>query len=559
MVPAVFVPLAALPLTASGKLDRKALPAPDLTSTEAYVAPRTPTEETIARIWSTLLRVERVGADDDFFALGGHSLLATQVVSRVRAELGVEVPLRAVFETRSLAAFAAQVAQSSTAPTGAAPPLVAGPRGERPPLSFAQQRLWTLHQFEPDSPAYHLTDTRRIAQLDVDALRGAFEHLVTRHEILRTRFPAIDDVPYQDIQPAAPFVLDVEDARGLEPDATFARVASAQHRPFDLAAAPPWRTCVVRVTDHEHVLFVTFHHIVTDGWSHDVFWRELWASYDALATGAPLPSLPALPVQYADYAAWQRRWLTGDELARQLAFWTERLQGAPEEAALPLKGPRPARSAPGLDLVMQRLDADSSAQLRALVRSEGATLFMVLLAGFRTMLARVTDQGDLVIGTPLAGRTRRELEHLVGFFINTLALRTEVRPDESFCELLAREKAGALAAYEHQDTPYELIVDALRIARRPGLNPLFQIWFVHQNTPNQAPERGERLWFESPSASKFDLAVYSHDDGDAIAFTWQFSPALFDKRTVDQLATDYALLLAKIAAHPRLTIEELLS
>jgi hypothetical protein len=481
-------------------------------------------------------------------------------VSRLRTELGVELPLRALFEARTLAAFAAVADRTAaTASPATAPALVAGPRAERPPLSFGPQRLWTLHQFEPESPAYHLTDTRRIAQLDVDALRGAFERLVARHESLRTRFPAIDDIPYQHVEPLAAFTLDVEDARGLDLDATFARITAAQRRPFDLAVAPPWRAHLVRVTDREHVLFVTLHHIITDGWSQDVLWRELWAYYDALATGAPLPSLPALPVQYADYAAWQRRWLTGDELARQLAFWTERLQGAPDEAALPLKGPRPARPAPGLDLVVQRLDAGSSAQLRALARSEGATLFMVLLAGFRTLLARVTDQGDLVIGTPLAGRTRAEVEQLIGFFINTLALRTEVRPDEQFRDLLARETAGALAAYEHQDTPYELIVDALHVARRPGLNPLFQIWFVHENTPRQAPERGEHLWFDGPSASKFDLAVYSHDDGDAIAFTWQFSPALFDKRTVDQLATDYTALLAKIAAHPRLLIEELLS
>ncbi|MDX2086542.1 MAG: amino acid adenylation domain-containing protein [Kofleriaceae bacterium] len=567
MVPSAFVVLDALPQTPSGKLDRKALPVPDETAFDrgAFVAPRDEAEEAIAQIWRTLLGAERVGVHDDFFALGGHSLLGTRLISRIRAELAVEVPLRILFETPTVAGLAAEVVQRRAASAGerrARPPLRPAPRSDRPPLSFAQQRLWFLHQLEPDSIAYHMGFARRYQGLDVDALARAFTALIARHESLRTCFPAREGEPYQHVHPPAPWTLITEDARGLAADAQAAvldRIAADHREPFDLAVGPLLRTHLVHVADDAQVMFVTFHHIITDGWSLDIFSRELWAYYDAFAAGRPAPALPALPVQYADFAVWQRAWLTGTELDRQLAFWTKRLRDAPRETALPFKGPRPSRPALRGHSVTTRFDAGLAAKLHALADREGATLFMTLLAAFRALLARVTGQPDLVIGTPIANRNQREIEGLIGFFVNTLALRGEVDPDEAFTALLAREKAGALAAYDHQDTPFELIVDALHLERRLDPNQLFQVWFVHHNFPDEARDVGLDLAMSATHRSKFDLSIYSQESGGMLSFYWLYDPDLFDDATISQLVADYQALLGLVVDRPEILIGELLA
>jgi hypothetical protein len=306
------------------------------------------------------------------------------------------------------------------------------------------------------------------------------------------------------------------------------------------------------------VLFVTLHHIITDGWSQDVFWRELSAYYEAFVANRA-PALAALPLQYADFAAWQRDWLRGDELARQLAFWTERLRGAPEETPLPFKGPRPLHPSSDARVVVSQLDPEVGAKLRALAQREGASLYMTLLATFRMLLARAASQGDLVIGTPIAGRSHRELEGMIGMFVNTLALRLEVQPDETFASLLRRERDNALAAYEHQDTPFELIVDALELARRSDLTPLFQVWFVHQNFAREAaPVTAAMQSAHKGVSSKFDLAIYSLENGPGIRLVWNFKSELFDEATIVQLASDYERLLATVAESPKTTIAALL-
>ncbi|HEY4182360.1 MAG TPA: amino acid adenylation domain-containing protein [Kofleriaceae bacterium] len=549
MVPSAFVVLDELPMTANGKLDRAALPAPELEKAAEFIAPRDAIETTIADVWSGVLGVDRVGLHDDFFALGGHSLSATRAAAAIRTRLGVELPLRAFFEARTLASLAARVAAAGTARV-AALPLVARPRGERPLLSFSQQRLWFLHQLAPESRAYHLGESRRIEHLDVDALRRAFEALIARHEILRTSFPAVDGVPYQRVHPAAAWELRVEDARPFDAAAVIAAVHTRQRLPFDLSTGPLLRTDVVRVTDDAHVLVLTLHHIVTDGWSQDLIWRDLWAYYTAFASRR-VPSLAPLPLQYADFAAWQRAWMSGTVLERQLAFWTTRLRDSPEETVLPVARPRPTRPTERHAAVETRLHANVSAALHALAQREGATLFMVLLAGFRALLSCVTGQNDVVIGTPIAGRNRREIEELVGFFINTLALRGEVSPDDAFTSALAREKAGALAAYDHQDIPFELVVEALHIERRIDITPLFQIWFVHQNMATRPlPEGVSAYGAAIEEASKFDLALYSQERDGTIELSWHYNPDLFDAPAIQRIVAHYETLLAAVVAHP---------
>ncbi|HVK82819.1 MAG TPA: condensation domain-containing protein [Kofleriaceae bacterium] len=566
MVPSVFVRVDRLPLTPNGKVDRKALPAPvaDAPRAAQHEPPLNPLEAKLAEIWRSVLRVEHVGADDNFFDRGGHSLLAVQMIARARRALGIDLTVHQVFETPTLGALAARFADPSV-PATSAPILRPPPRGARPPLSFAQRRLWFLHQLDPGDVAYQIADARRIDGLEVTSLARAFEALIARHESLRTTFPAVDGEPYQHIHPPTPWSLAIEDARGLDDTSraeVLARVEADQRRPFDLAAGPLLRTALVRLDDDAYVLFVTQHHITTDGWSQDVFWRELWACYDALASGR-VPALPSLSLQYADYAAWQRAWLSGAELERQLAFWTERLAGAPEETPLPLTEQRSQHPSGRAHQVLDHLDRDVSARLHALAQREGATLFMTLLASFRMFLAGATGQGDLVIGTPIANRNHVELEGLIGFFVNTLALRGEVAPDEPFTSLLARERAGALAAYAHQDAPFDLIVDALGLERRIDLTPLFQVWFVHQNTPHEAPVRGRsvpELATSAPElATKFDLTLHSTYDGEHIGLTWLFNADRFEETTTAQLVASYRALLTAIAAHPHLSAEELLA
>ncbi|HEX2189147.1 MAG TPA: condensation domain-containing protein, partial [Longimicrobiaceae bacterium] len=454
MVPAAFVRLEAFPVTPNGKLDRRALPAPDADAFAArdHEAPLGETETTLAEIWAELLGIERIGRRDDFFALGGHSLLAVRVVSRVRRALGVEVEIGDLFVRPVLADFARGL---ETAARADLPAIVPAERCGRLELSFAQQRLWFIERMEGAGAAYHLPMRLRLkGELDREALTRALERIVARHEALRTRFPETDGVPAQRISAVeeSPFHLVEHDLEGRPeaPRELGRLVAEEAEAPFDLARGPLIRGRLIRLDGDDHVLLVTMHHIVSDGWSMGIFTRELSALYGAFARGEADP-LPPLPVQYADYTAWQRRWVEGEVLRRQADYWRETLSGAPELLELPTDHARPARQDFAGAWMKMELDDELTAGLKALGARHGTTLHMTLLAGWAAVLARLSGQDEVVVGTPSANRGRSEIEGLIGFFVNTLALRVDLSGSPSVAELLGRVKERSLGAQHHQD------------------------------------------------------------------------------------------------------------
>ncbi|HYW08679.1 MAG TPA: amino acid adenylation domain-containing protein, partial [Longimicrobium sp.] len=403
MVPAAYVRMDALPVTPNGKVDRRALPAPEADATRGYEAPRGAMEEAVAAIWAEVLDVERVGRGDGFFGLGGHSLLAVRVISRVRRVLGAEVALGELFTHPVLADFARALERAGRAEL---PPVVPVAHAERPPLSFAQQRLWFLEALGSGGRAYHMPGRLRLrGTLDRDALRRALDGVVARHEALRTTFARTDGEPVQCIAPMgeAAFALAEDDLRGEAVGGLERLMEDEAAAPFDLERGPLVRGRLVRLADDDHVLLVTMHHVVSDGWSMGVLVREVGALYAAFLRGEGDP-LPPLSVQYADYAVWQRRWLEGEVLARQADYWTAALAGAPDILALPTNRPRPARQDHAGAAVRLELDAALAAALRDVSQRHGTTLFMTLLAGWAAVLGRLSGQDDVVIGTPVANR-----------------------------------------------------------------------------------------------------------------------------------------------------------
>ncbi|RKH08209.1 amino acid adenylation domain-containing protein, partial [Corallococcus sp. CA053C] len=563
MVPAAFVVLDALPLTPNGKVDRKALPTPDgAQETAHFVAPRTPTEELLAQVWAQVLGVARVGAEDNFFDLGGHSLLATQLVARVRAALDVELPLRALFEAPTVARLAERVQQASTA--ARLPPLTPT-RTEGPqPLSFAQQRLWFLDQLAPDDASYNLPAALRLSgRLDVEALRRAFEALVARHEALRTTFFEQEGQPFQRIHAPATWALPVEDLSALDAAASEAetlRLATREARqPFHLVHGPLLRTSLLRLSEEAHVLLVTMHHIVSDAWSMGVLVKELAASYAAFSAGQE-PSLPPLPVQYADFAAWQRQWLQGEVLETQLGYWKHHLAGAPSALELPTDRPRPPVQSRRGATVPVNIPAALTRSLRGLAQREGATPFMLLLSAFQLLLSRYSAQDDVSVGSPIAGRTHTEAEGLIGFFVNTLVLRARMQPRDSFRTLLAQVRGTTLAAYEHQHVPFEKLVEVLQPSRDLSRSPLFQVMFVLQNAPAEAL-RVPGLSFQpvplEGNSARFDLALTLFEVPQGLTGFLEYSSDLFDAATVQRLMGHYGVLLEAIAAQPEAAIASL--
>ncbi|WP_329271212.1 non-ribosomal peptide synthetase [Streptomyces pseudovenezuelae] len=554
MVPSVFVELDALPLTPNGKVDRKALPAPDgmRPRLDGFTAPTTATEELLAGIWAQVLGLDRVGVQDNFFELGGHSLLATRVASRVRTVFAVELPLSTVFEQPTVRDLAAVVDGSARGST--VPPVTVVDRDRALPLSFAQQRLWFLDQLAPGSLEYNVPLLMRWTDggLDVLALAAALSALVARHEVLRTRLVAgPDGVAHQVIDDPAPFPLPVADVSGdRDPVAAARKLVTAEvMSSFDLAAGPLIRATLIRLAPREHVLAVAVHHVAFDEWSVRVFRHELATLYDALRAGEPDP-LPPLPVQYADFAAWQRQWLDGDVMNGHLTYWQEQLADLPT-LELPTDRPRPpVRSTKGA-AVGFAVPQETADALRALARKNGVTLQMTLLAGLSMLLGRYTGSEDVVVGTPVANRNRAETEDLIGFFVNTLVMRTDLSGDPTFRELLERVRKTALAAYAHQDLPFEQLVDALVVERDRSRTPLFQVFFNY--TPQGPDDRGDtdeapsRLdVLEAPSVN-FDLAVAVGDSPDGLEGEIEYSTALFDAGTVERLSRHLVRLLEAVA------------
>jgi amino acid adenylation domain-containing protein/non-ribosomal peptide synthase protein (TIGR01720 family) len=574
MVPGLFVQLAELPLTPSGKVERRSLPDADAATALAassYVAPRTPVEELVAGIWAEVLGRDRIGIHDSFFSVGGHSLLATRVAARLRGALGIDLPLRLLFESPDLAALAAAVESELRAAAGApAPPLARVPRDRRLPLSFAQQRLWFLEQLDPGSPAYNTPAPVVVeGRLDYAVLRRSLDEVARRQEALRTGFASVDGVPEQRLAPPRPGLLPlpVVDLAALPPpsrEAAARALARWEARlPFDLAVPPLARTTLLRLAPERHLFLLTIHHIVSDGWSIAVMLSEVLALSSALAQGRgpEAAGLPELTIQYADYAVWQRGWLAGEALDRQLAYWREQLKGAPPASELPADRPRPAMPTYRGARLLQRLPAALSDAVRALARRQGATLFMTLEAGLALLLHRHSQQQDLVLGTSIAGRTRVELEPLVGFFVNTLALRSDLSGDPDGATLLARARETALGAYAHQDLPFEQLVDEIEPRRDLSRNPLFQVFFVLQTVPAPRPAPGSALTIHSIEAgegvSKFDLTLAVHDEGPELALTWEHSTDLFDAATIRRLQEHLAALLGGLAARPERPVGEL--
>jgi len=566
MVPASFVWLDALPLTRTGKVDRRALPEPVVAAEEGgVVAPRNAVEELIAGIWSELLGRDpsTVGVHDNFFELGGHSLLATRALSRTREALGVNVTLRALFEAPTVAGLAAWIERrrGEELHLPSAPPLVRLPRseGEAVPLSFSQQRMWILDQLDPESFAYNLASAIRLhGNLEIAAFGAAIDEIVRRHEALRTVFATSEEgEPRQVILPAARQPLPLVDLAGLpapERTAEATRLAAADAlRPFDLARGPLMRNTLLRLAEGEHALLIAMHHAVTDGWSIGIFTRELTALYAAFAAGEPSP-LPELPLQYADFAVWQRRWLAGEVLEDQLRYWRGHLAGAPPVLELPADRPRPAVQSHRGGRRWLTLPAELAARLSAESRRLEVTPFMALLATFGALLRRYSGEEDLVIGTPIANRSRHELEELIGFFANTLALRVNAGGDPAFADLARRVREAALGAYAHQEIPFERLVDELQPERSLDHSPVFQVMFILQNAPPARLELGDLTF--SPleveeGKAQFDLSLAVMEVGGEMAARLEYGSDLFDAATAERILGHFGALLAAALAAPR--------
>ena len=567
MVPSAYVGLEALPRTPNGKIDRRALPAPDAPASEpdTYVAPRTPTEEVLAGIYAEVLGAERVGAHADFFELGGHSLLATRVVSRAREAFGVEVPLGTLFEAPTVGELAAQVDDLLREDAGVpAPPIVPVPRDGELPLSFAQQRLWFIDQLQPGSAAYNIPTAQRIrGPLDVAALERALGELLRRHEALRTVFASVGGRAVQVVRPAEGFALPVFDLSArpaAEREDELLRLAREDEAaPFDLRAGPLLRARLVKLGDEEHALLLNMHHIVSDGWSVDVMIREVAALYGAFRVGLPSP-LPDLPVQYADFAAWQRAWLSGEVLERQLAWWRAQLAGAPPVLEVPTDRPRPRVSGTEGEHRPLHLPRETARALRALSRREGATLYMTLMAAWQALLGRHAGQDDVPVGMPIAGRTRAETEGLIGFFVNTLVIRTDLSGSPDGRELVRRVRGTTLGAFQHQDVPFEKLVEELGVERSLGHTPLYQAVLSLRNEEGAGPRlAGAELEpvATGGAVAKFDLSLAFTDDGEDLSAGLAYRTDLFDAGTAERLLEHFSLLLRGMAASPEVPVSEL--
>ncbi|MCP4653974.1 MAG: amino acid adenylation domain-containing protein [bacterium] len=572
MVPAVVTFLDALPRTVTGKVERQALPAPAAAPADSWVAPRGPLEEIVAGIWAEVLDRDRVGAHDDFFALGGHSLLATRVTSRLSRTLDVDLGPRQLFEHPTVAALAAAL-EKLTAAGAAAPkaPLVAVSRTAPPPLSFGQERMWFLHQLDPESIAYQAVLALGFeGALDPEALRRSFEEIVRRHEVLRTTFRVVGRQPVQVISPPAPFPMPLVDLAGLPAPARRTQrellLLREAARPLDLTLGPLFRGVLLREGDREHVLLMRNHHIIFDGWSVAIMIRELAAFYRAFVSAAgALPVLPALPIQYADYASWQRRWLSGsEELRAQLAWWRERLEPMLPAARLAPDHPRSEGAPSRVRGLGFPVDATTAGGLRRLGRRCGATPFMTLMVAFQTLLHRHTRAPAVVVGAPIANRNRPEIEELIGFFINTLALGADFAGGEetSFRQLLEQVRETTLGAYAHQDLPLEKLVEVLQPDRQAAAQPLFQALFSFQNLPEPPLElpgvRVRTLPVEEESrGAMFELSLVMMEAGERFEGVLSYDAAGFEAATAARLLAHFRRLLEEIAVDPDRRVDEL--
>ena len=567
LVPSLWVELPALPRTPSGKLDRGALPRPDggrPSEAGLYRAPETQVEEVLAHLWERVLRLDRVGVDDDFLALGGHSLLATRLVALIRETLRVDLPLRELFERPTVSLLAARIEEARWSGWNAPPAsVVRRPAGSAPPLSHAQQRIWILDQVE-HSAAYNVPLHLRIeGDLRPAALESALGRLIERHEALRTTIAQGEGETFQAVAIWQPRSLPLVDLSGLSRsrrEEVLGRLGTEEsQRPFDLFRGPLFRHLLLRLAPREHSALITLHHIVCDAWSLAILVRDVAALYEAAVSGRPA-GLPELPVQYGDWAAWQRAWLADGALDAELAYWRQQLAGVPPVLDLPTDHLRPPVQTYRGERVPLSLTADLSAGARGLGRREGATLFMTALAVFDTLLFRYTGQERFAVGTSIAGRGRQESQELIGVFLNTLALPSDVAETLPFRELLGRVRAAVLDAFLHQDLPFETLVSTLEPERSPSRSPVFQVMLVVENVPREIPEvAGLRL---SPIAvetgiSKFDLTLQIEEGDGLLTGLLEYSTDLFERTTAERLVAHFGNLLLGAVATPAAQLSDL--
>ncbi|HKX30628.1 MAG TPA: amino acid adenylation domain-containing protein, partial [Blastocatellia bacterium] len=565
MLPSAIVVMDRMPLRPNGKLDRQALPRPRLergVGNADGLGESTPVTEIVRGIFEEVLKLDQVGSRDNFFEIGGHSLLATQVVSRVSGVFGVGIGVRSIFEGPTVEAVARNIERAMRAgEKDDAPPLVRASREGRLPLSFAQRRLWFLDQLVPDNPFYNMAGALKLeGRLNIAALERAINEIVRRHEVLRTRFEVEENEPVQVIDTWAPRKLKVEDLTSLtrkEREDEARRIARDEAKTgFDLSRGPLLRVKVLKLEAEDHILLYTMHHIVSDGWSMGILSREVGRLYRVFSAEEESP-LPELEIQYADYAVWQRNWFQGEALKRQLGYWREQLAEL-EPLDLPTDYPRPAvASYRGASLTFGLSD-ELKQQLQALSRHEGVTLFMTLLATFQILLARYSRQERIVVGSPIANRNRREIEGLIGFFVNMLVLRADLRGNQPFRGLLKQVKDLTLGAYAHQDLPFEMLVEEIQPERTLSHNPLFQVTFVLQHTPRsetdlsraEAPvELLDHLDFEM-APTRFDLEFHLWDQPDGLNGAIVYSRDLFERSRIERMAEHFENLLTGLVVNP---------
>ncbi|HET9269643.1 MAG TPA: condensation domain-containing protein, partial [Vicinamibacterales bacterium] len=544
-VPQLVVVVSEIPTGAGGKVHRLDLAAQlgVLTADRQpdFVAPATELEQRLAAIWAPLLGLTRIGLHDNFFLCGGDSLKATQVLSRLSRDFHIELPANALFQSPTVSELAAAIgSQLATPRVAGTTPIPRRHATEPCPLSFAQQRLWVLDQLEPGNPAYNMRVALRLSgTLSIDALEQSLSEILRRHDGLRTTVRTISGQPVPVVSPARPLHLPVVDLSRLPADVREAealRLASEDtSRPFHLAHGPLFRATLLKLDADAHVLLLTVHHIVSDGWSMGVLLRELDTLYDAFASGRPSP-LAALPIQYPDFAAWQRERLQGDALQHQLSYWMRQLEGMPPVLELPTDRSRPDTPTFRGASVAMDIPGELLTRLKALAQREDATPFMVFLTAFQALLHRYTGQTDFGVGTAIANRSRAETEGLIGLFANTLVMRARLAGNPSFRDALRRMRATALDAYAHQDLPFEKLVEELHPERDHRHNPLFQVMFAYQNLPDHAtgPWPGltvSPIEVAKPTA-KFDLTVYLSETPDGLSATWQYNTDVFDEARI---------------------------
>jgi amino acid adenylation domain-containing protein len=561
MVPPHFVPLEVFPLNPNGKIDRKALPLPSRERRDeaaTFTAPRDATEQAVAKIWAEILGIERVGIDDDFFALGGHSLKATQVVSRIRQQLKVELPLPVFFKSPTIAGLSSALQQDGARVSVNGTAIMAGPADQtQVTASFAQRRLWFLDQLGQDREVYNIPYTLRIrGPQDERVLQQAFDNLAARHPSLRTTFADDLGQPVQVIAPPGPVEISLIDLTARPPaerEEEAQRLAYAESRQiFDLAKGPLWRVKLVRLDAQDHLLIWTMHHIISDGWSMWLLFNDLRACYEAANSGRPA-NLPALPIQYADFSRWQRQWLQGEVLEKQLTYWKKRLGGPLPTLQLPMSRTRPRQQTFSGAIHTFALPPALTKALEELGRKQEATSFMTLLAAFKALLRRYSGQDDILVGTPIANRNRAEIEGVVGFFVNTLVVRTDLSGDPTFRELLRRIRQETVEAFAHQDLPFDLLVQELHPDRSSSHQPIFQVLFNYLHAASQTFTSSGLTWTTRPvpnGTSKFDLTMMVEETPEGLQSYFEYNTALFEPDAIARMAGHLVTLLEGFAADP---------